>query len=216
MSTTFDELEADLKAWLEDDDTEFDADIPKIIELGEFRLIKDLNLSIFNVTQSANTADGTETLTKPTGSVPVVFQSLWYGTAPNITFLELRSVDFVRDYQSGVEGPPRYYAESSTTEWLLGPIPDATYAVSCRGIVRPTGLASGTQSTWLSTHMSDILLKACLAESEAFLKSDDRVQLWEADYQKLLPSAKRELYELLNQHYNLTPLQVPAQPTNAR
>jgi hypothetical protein len=61
-----------------------------------------------------------------------------------------------------------------------------------------------------------MLFKACLAEAEAFLKSDDRVAIWGEQYVNALPMAKRETYELLNQRYNLTPLEVPGVPTTQR
>lgn len=217
MSTTYTLLSADLQGWLEDDDAEFEGSIDKVIELGELRLLRDLHLSIFHTVDTAATVSGTATLTKPTTDASVIaFDSLWYGTAPNTVFLELRSHDFVRDYISGTNGPPKYYAELSETEWLLGPVPDAIYTVNTRGIARPDGLSSGQATTWLSTHASDILLKACLAEAEGFLKSDDRKPIWEEDYGQRLLNAKREIYTLLGQAYNLSPLEVPAQPTNAR
>jgi hypothetical protein len=61
-----------------------------------------------------------------------------------------------------------------------------------------------------------MLFKACLVEAEGFLKSDDRVPMWAEQYVAALPLAKRETYELLNQRYNLTPLEVPAVPTTQR
>jgi hypothetical protein len=63
-------------------------------------------------------------------------------------------------------------------------------------------------------HQDDLLFKACLAESEKFLKADDRVDVWKADYIEVLALAKRETYTLLQEHYNLTPLEVPAAPLN--
>jgi len=83
-------------------------------------------------------------------------------------------------------------------------------------VTRPARLSVGNATTWLSLHQDDLLFKACLAESERFLKSDDRVELWKTEYTEALPLAKRETYELLNQRYNLTPLEVPAVPTNQR
>ena len=215
---TYAELTANLQAWLEDDDAEFTGSIDEVINLGEMRLWKDLDLSIFTSEDTASTATSTETLTKPTTDTELVtWQSLYYDSAGERTYLELRSTDFVRDHQViGATAPPKYYAEQSETDWLLSPIPDGTYVVNARGVTRPTRLSVGNPTTWLSLHQDDMLFKACLAEAEGFLKADDRVEMWTAQYTAGLPLAKRETYELLNQRYNLTPLEVPATPTNQR
>jgi hypothetical protein len=215
---TYTELSDNLQAWLEDDDLEFQGSIDDLINLGEMRCWRDLDLSIFTSEDTAATAIGTETVTKPTTDTElVVFQSIYYDNAGERTFLELRSTDYVRDHQViGATAPPKYYAEQTETDWLLSPIPDAIYTLTARGVTRPTRLSVGNPTTWLSLHQDDLLFKACLAESEKFLKSDDRVEMWKTDYTETLVLAKRETYELLNQRYNLTPMEVPATPTNQR
>jgi hypothetical protein len=215
---TYAELSQNLQDWLEDDDAEFVGSIDEVINLGEMRLWRDLDLSIFTSEDSAATAASTETLTKPTTDTELVtWQSLWYDSAGERTFLELRSVDYVRDYQTpGATAAPRYYAELNETDWLLAPIPDAIYTVNTRGTTRPTRLSASNTTTWLSLHQDDILFKACLAEAEGFLKSDDRVPMWTEQYTAALPLAKRETYTMLQERYNLTPLEVPAVPTNQR
>lgn len=215
---TYAELVANIQAWLEDDDAEFTASIDDVINLGEMRLWRDLDLSLFSSTDTTPTVMSTETLAKPTTDTELVnWQNLYYDNAGERTFLELRSYAYVRDHQTiGATAPPIYYAELNETDWLLSPIPDAVYTVNTRGITRPTRLSAGNPTTWLSDHQDDMLFKACLAEAEGFLKSDDRKPMWEESYVAALPLAKRETYELLNEHYNLTPLEVPGVPTTQR
>lgn len=213
---TYTELSDNLQAWLEDDDEEFTLAIDDIINLGEMRLWRDLDLALFKSDDTTPTVMSTETLLKPTGdSELVTWQSLYYDTGGERIWLELRSIDFVRDHQViGATAPPKYYAEQTELDWLLSPIPDAVYTVNTRGITRPTRLSVGNPTTWLSDHQDDMLFKACLAEAESFLKSDDRTEKWKKEYADALPLAKRETYELMNQHYHLTPLEVPAAPLN--
>lgn len=215
---TYSELSTNLQNWLEDDDAEFVGSIDEVINLGEMRLWRDLDLSIFTSESTATTAASTETLTKPVADTELVtWQSLWYDNSGERVFLELRSVDFVRDYQTpGATAAPRYYAELDETDWALAPIPDAIYTVNTRGTTRPTRLSAMNTTTWLSLHQDDMLFKACLAEAEGFLKSDDRVPMWAEQYVNALPLAKRETYTMLQERYNLTPLEVPAVPTNQR
>jgi hypothetical protein len=220
---TYTQLSNNLQAWLEDDDTEFQGSIAEIIDLGQMRLWRDLDLSIFSSEATTPTVGSQATVPKPVADTEVVsFQSLWFdfdpGAGTQRYWLELRSTDYVRDYQQpGVTGIPKYYCEVDQDNWELAPIPDAVYTINTRGTTRLEPLVELTQETnWLSLHMDDILFKACLAESEKFLKSDDRVEMWKTDYAESLPLAKRETYTLLQERYNLTPLEVPAVPTNQR
>jgi hypothetical protein len=215
---TYTELVAKLQAWEEDDDLEFQASIDDIINLGEMRLWRDLDLGIFTSEDTTPTVQSNELLLKPVADTELVsFQSLWYDNAGVRTFLQLRSPDWIRDYQDpAAEAAPRYYCELAQDNWAVAPIPDAVYTINTRGTTRPVRLSGGNTTTWLSLHQSDLLFKACMAESEGFLKADDRIEQWKTQYVELLPIAKRETYTLLQQRYNLTPLEVPAAPTNQR
>jgi len=213
---TYTQITTNLRDWLEDDSAEFTGSIDEVINLAEMRLWKDLDLSIFSTSGlTAPTALGITTVTKPISTDIVTWQSLYYDVGGVRTWLELRSYDYVIDHQTiGVNSAPKYYAELSETQWLLSPIPDAIYTLNLRGIARPTRLAVGNPTTWLSTHQDDLLFKCALAEAEGFLKADDREPIWMNQYRNALPLAKRETHEMLNQHYHLTPLEVPAAPVN--
>ena len=222
---TYAELEQQLQDWLEDDDSEFQGSIEEIIQLGQMRCWRDLDLSIFTSEDSVATTATLETLVKPiTDTELVSFQSLWFdfdlgdGRGLRRYWLELRSTDFVRDMQRpGVTGLPKYYCERDQDTWELAPVPDAIYAVNTRGTTRLETLDPVTNTTnWLSLHQSDLLFKACLAEAEAFLKADDRVPVWFEQYASALPLAKKECYTLLQERYNLTPLEIPAVATQQR
>ena len=220
---TYAELSQQLQDWLEDDDAEFVGSIDEVIQLGQMALWRDLDLSIFTSEDTTPTVASQATVPKPTTDTELVsFQSLWFDFDPGMGteryWLELRSTDFVRDYQTpGATGIPKYYAEVDQDNWLLAPIPDAIYTINTRGTTRLEPLDAMTNTTnWLSLHMSDLLFKACLAEAEGFLKADDRVPIWFEQYSNALPLAKKETYTLLQERYNLTPLEVPAVATNQR
>lgn len=217
--TTYTELVAKLQNWLEDDDAEFTGSIDDVISLGELRLLRDLDITIFDATDTAATVGSVANVTKPSGATDTfVWDSVYYDNAGVRTWLKLRSYDFVIDHQGTTEGPPVYYAELAETTWIVSPIPDAVYSLQCRGTSRPDGLSTGTPNTWLGDNASDLLFMSCLAEAEGFLKSDDRKPMWEADYVSRLPDAKRELYPLLKARYpdmNMTPMPAPV-PDGAR
>lgn len=217
---TYVELVQNLQDWLEDDDAEFVGSIPEVIGLGQMRLWRDLDLSIFSSEGTANTAVGNPVLAKPSADTELVsWNSIYYVDAggKNV-YLELRSTDYVRDHQlAGSNAPPRYYAEQAQDQIVLSPLPDQIYVMNFRGTTRLEPLDAVTNTTnWLSLHQSDMLFKACLAEAESFLKSDDRAPVWFEQYQGALPLAKKETYELMQSRYQLTPLQIPGVPTTGR
>lgn len=217
MSRTYTQLVQDLQDWIEDDDTEFVAAIPRIINLGELRVLKDLDLGIFKEDQTAPTVASQEFVTYPATTLQLVaWKSLYYDNAGERVWLELRGSDYVRDYQvPSSTGAPKYYAEENG-QWLLAPIPDAIYTINGRALVRPTPLSAINDTNWVGDTVDELLFKACLSESEQFLKSDDRVALWKQEYQELLPTTKRDVYTLLGEHYQLTPLEAPGVPTIGR
>jgi hypothetical protein len=216
--TTYAELTQQLQDWLEDDDTEFVGSIDEVISLGEKRLWRDLDLSLFTATETTAATVGTDFITKPTANPMIMnFDQLYYDDGARRIWLEHRSSDFVRDMQRpGIFGKPRYYAEQSETTWQIAPMSDGNYTIQARGVAMPIGLSATQTTTWFSIYQSDLLLKGCLAEAEKFLKSDDRAPMWEQDYINTLPAAKRDLYTMLKARYNLTPLQIPGVPTTQR
>lgn len=221
---TYATLTAALQNWLEDDDAEFVGTIPEIIELGETRLMRDLDLAMFTGEGNVTVSAGTELVTKP-GVAPLTqlnYQSLSCyptgGAAPadhaTLPWMVPRSDEFVRDYNGQYFDPlghgiPRYYSESSESQWRLAPVPNVEVELTYRYTARPDGLSDVVTETWFSVHAPDLLLRACLAESERFLKSDDRITIWEQDYVSLLQSAREESYSLLRAQYprlNIVPM----------
>lgn len=218
--TTATQLTADLQAWLEDDGSEFAASIPQIINLGELRLLKDLDLTIFDASTTAATAVGNDVLSKPAGytsDFQLGVRFMYISVSGETKWLELRSIDFVRDYLNGVDGLPRFFAEDGLSQWRLAPSPDAIYTVNINFRSRPSPLVVTTnESNWLSDNAADILLYACLAESEKFVKSDDRIPIWENDYVSRFPAAKRELDALVNTRYGQLGMTAMPAPLGAR
>ncbi len=220
---TFTDLSQGLQDWIEDDDNEFVASIEDVIDLGEKRLLRDIDLAIFRrLDNSATMSVGVATVTKPTITPPdllIATKNIFLsgGALGGDTFLETRSQEYIRDYNAGgANGTPKYYGEVDEDNWIFGPLPDATYAVNVVFLSRPDPLTAGNQTNWLSDNIYDILFKACLAEAEGFVKSDDRIAIWNEQYIQALPAAKRELYNLYgNQYDHLSAVPVPQAPRSA-
>jgi hypothetical protein len=206
---TYSTLIQAIQDWAEDDDAEFLARLPDIVDLGEKRLLRDLDLALFRRQATPIVlVPAVASVTKSTISAPnlrVATKGLWVtGTGlAGPTFLELRSHEYVTMYSAGVAAAvPRYYAEQDETTWIVSPAPALAYSLHERYLSRPTRLGAGNQTNWLSTHAYDILFKACLAEALAFLKADARKVAADVDYEGALPVVRRELHNLYGNRYD--------------
>lgn len=215
MSYNYTNLKADLQTWIEDSDADFVGSIDKLIELAEERIIKDLDFTIFDATVSVNTASGTATLSKSTLTGYVSARSLTILSSGKTNFIELKTADFI-EMMGATQGKPEHYAEDSETFFTLAPIPDATYPVKIRYRKYPAVLSSTNETSWIGTNFGDGLFKACLAESEKFIKDDGRSQMWEADYLKEIPGLKRLAETLGGYSYNELRASAFVKPENER
>ena len=111
-----------------------------------------------------------------------------------------RSYDFVSNYGSdpSVTLPPRYYAESTETSWIVAQAADQNYGVLLRFIQRPqTIVTAGT--TWLGNWCGELLLLCSLMEAENYLKADDRFADLSGDYATKLQVARVEMRNIIRQ-----------------
>lgn len=198
-SFTYAELVAALQSWPEDDSSEWNAIIPRIISLGETRLIVDLNMEIFDLTDPTIVVTGNDqTVPKPDDLI--VTRSLFIIVAGVRYPVLLRTRDFCLNYwpDDQILGTPKYYYENSESTWKVVPTPNASTTATAIYVARPPGLTSSNTSTWLSTYAGDLLFCCALMEGEQWIKADDRYgDMKTKYYDELLPSRRAELRNLL-------------------
>jgi len=216
LSLTYTSLIAMIQTWVEDNNTEFTTALDNIIGLGETRLIRDLDLEIFSTTSTGTFTVGSQSITKPSGVVAL--KSLYYTDTNNEeVYLNRKSDDFLTFYwkNAATTGTPLYYAENTETTWRVAPTPSTGSTWTARYITRPTGLSSSTATTFLSTNAADLLFKACLIESQQYLKLDPSeggvIGLITSEYNNLLPRAKLEFLRMQQMDYR--PLASGTTPT---
>lgn len=200
---TYTTIKAALQDFLEDDGTEFVAAIDSIIPLAEDRLLRDLDLDIFDTTATTAFSAATATLAKPTGFVAE--RALHYTDAnSDFQYLEKKSWEYVKDYwpkAATTTASPKYYCDYDDSTWYLCGTPSGTNAVTIRYIKRPAGMTSGNPTTWFGTNVGDLLFYACLAVSEQYLKGDPRVAVWMGEYSQRLAAVLKELKPLDRANY---------------
>lgn len=195
ISFTYATLKQALIDMEEEVGTDFSSFIDTIIPLAENKVLRDLDLEIFDISAASTFGASSPWLAKPTDMVAL--RSMHFTDATgNFNLIEPRSYEFCKDYwpnDTTTTATPKYAAEFSDSNWLIAGTPSSGLVVTVRYIHRPAGLTSTNQTTWLGTHVGDLLYFACLVVSEQFLKADSRTALWKQDYIDRLRGAIVEL-----------------------
>lgn len=196
---TYDQLFEALQTWPEDDASEYLSDLPRIISLGEIRLVVDLNLEIFDQTIDNITVTGNSRMVdKPDDTITTRFIRVVVGGRSYPVLL--RTQDWCEAYapDPAALARPIYYWEASETQWGFVPTPNQNMTARAKIVVRPEGLSDSNQNTWLGDNAGDMLFCCCLMEVEQWIKADDRYEdMKKKYYEELLPSRRLELMNLI-------------------
>lgn len=184
---TYDNLVADIIKYSERDDTGFIDQIPMLIGLAEqsiaaeVKTLWELNVVTTNLTVAngvlAKPARWRKTVSMKIAGEPVLH----------------RSQDYVAQYQSESDnGKPLYYADYDYDHWALGPIPDAAYPVEIIYYSRIQPLDATNQENLITREAPQALLFGTLLQCQGYLKSPDKLQLWQGMYDKAMAALKSE------------------------
>ena len=180
-------LKTHLTEWVEGNgdqaDEDFVAALDEIIQRGEARLYRDLDLDNLDEAFDTTTA-GTELRAfKPDNLISE--RLLVINVAGVKRTLHKRSRGWIEAMnRADAEGVPVYFGEYDETRWALAPIPDDDYLITVHGIYRPASIVDGSDgnTTWFSERFPDILAAACDIEAARKLKNWARVAQAEGEY----------------------------------
>ena len=204
MSTSFtaSSLETAIKNHVADQGSDFDDNVNTLIKLAEDMILKDLPLAIFDARGDVSITAGTQTATKPSGTITM--RELYY-TSSSVRYILLpRTYSFCLDYSTNTtQATPKYFAEDySSTQIYISPSPNVTVTAEALITKRPDSIVDG--STFIGTNLGDLLFNACLITANRFGLATPEKQDAQADYDRALASAQITLRHLLPRDY--TPL----------
>jgi hypothetical protein len=189
---TYDSLVSDISSYLERTDQATLEKIPTFIMLAEQVIAAEIkflgNLTPMTSTLVANQA----VIDKP---------ARWHKTVSmNVTVAGVRQPVFLRKYEYLREywpdptdtGAPRYYADYDYTHWLIAPTPDVAYNFEVLYYERIQPLDSSNQTNWFTIYAPQALLYGSLLQAMPFLKNDERIPMWQAQYDKIMQVLKAE------------------------
>lgn len=202
LAFTYTTLLQALQDWPRNDNATYVANLPTMIGMGELRLVRDLDLEIFDTEDnSISLAIGSRLVLKPTAAIVVRSVGL-VDPVTGYVALKQRSLDYLRAYApiASAQSTPQFYAEYSPTQIYVVDTPSAIIPVNFHSVTRPADLLSSVtpgSTSWLSVRVSDALFAACLMEGEHYMQADDRYEDFKKKYyEELLPAARFELRQL--------------------
>ena len=177
MSFTYAQLKQAIQDYTENDETSYVNNLPLFIRMAEERILKGVQLNLFQKNQFGNMTSGNEYLASPSDFLAPF--SLSIDVSGSKEFLLFKDLDFVQTYtpDATTTGQPKYYAQFDVDNFIIAPTPDANYTVDIHYLYRPASITTGAEdgTTWLSENAELALLYACLIEAYIYMKGDANV-----------------------------------------
>ena len=199
-----------------EDDVNFVAILPMMIDYASLRICRDLDLMFTsvslhgaayqltagnrNLSFSQNLSDGTSfVVSEQINLILNATEAYNPDTGTRVPLMPTTKEFLDAVYGSAVagnRGQPKYFVPFNETLFFVGPTPDTNYAVEVVGTIRPAPLSATVPTTFISQYLPDLLVMASMiyisAYQRNFGKESDDPQMamsYEGQYQLLLKSA---------------------------
>jgi hypothetical protein len=189
---TFTTLQEDIRRYLERgatlaSDAVVYEQIPRLINLAERRIARELKIQGFINVVSGSLTTGQSVYDKPDRWRDTVSINIGTGAENNT-----RKTIFTRDYEylrtywpdSTQTGEPIFYSDYDYSHWLIAPTPDEDYPFEVLYYELPPLLDDVVQTNWLTEYAPQLLLYGTLLEATPFLKNDERISVWQNMYDR--------------------------------
>lgn len=190
QTMTFTTLKEDLKRYLERgsvSDPVVYEQLPRLINLAERRIARELKVQGFIRAVTTFLAAGTSVLDKPDRWRDTISMNIGTGDGFNIRkFLLTRSYEYLRSYwpDESQQDEPLFYGDYDYEHWLISPTPNAAYPLEILYYELPPLLDDSVQTNWLTDFAPQLLLYGALLEATPFLKADERIPVWQSMYDR--------------------------------
>ena len=200
MSWTFTTLKSAIQDYTQNTESTFVADLSIIIQQGEDRIVKSVELPNFRKNVTGTFTSGNQYLETPSDYL-YPFSLAVLDDSNNYSYLLNTDVSLIREaYPSAsTTGTPKHYAQFDDTTFIVGPSPSSNLNAELHYYYVPQSItASADGTSWLGTNAPELLLYASLIEAYTFMKGEPDVM---ANYEKRFQEALQRL-TLLSDGYN--------------
>ena len=200
-------LVSNIQNFVEDDSTELTNSIDQIIIQAEEMVFQRLpSLPCFRQIRTNNFVIGEADVVIP--SARMVRQFSVTDSSSNVFFLDHRIDSYLKDYHpnsSSTSTPEMYSTKSASTSGVtltVAPTPSATLAYEVDFIAPATGLSSSNTTTWIGDNAESVLLSASLYEVSTFLKAQEMITLYKAQFDEAIALFQQEMGRNYSAEYN--------------
>jgi len=192
VAMTYDSLVTNIQQYLERTDAVTIENIPLFIMLAEqviaaeIKFLGNLTVAEFNMTA------GNNVIQKPARWHKTVSMNVTVNGSNQPIFL--RKYEYLKEYwpTAASTATPLYYCDYDYFNWYIAPTPDQNYACEVLYYERVQPLDSTNQTNWFTIYAPQALLYGALLQAMPFLKNDDRIPMWQAQYQAIMQVLKTE------------------------
>jgi hypothetical protein len=189
---TYDSLVDDITTYLERTDAQTLAKIPQFIMFAEQIIASEIKF-LGNLVAVESTMTASENIIpKPSRWRKTV--SMNVSVAGVRQPVLLRTYEYMREYwpdqtQTSI---PKYFGDYDYDHWLVAPTPASAYSYEVLYYERNQPLDSANQSNWFTEYAPQALLYGSLLQAMPFLKNDERIPMWQAQYDKIISVLQNE------------------------
>ena len=177
MSFTLTTLRDAIKNYSENTETSFVNNLDLFIRLAEERILKTVQLNVFEKNVSGTMTSSNQYLACPSDFLAP--NSLTITNSSSFSYLQFKEKEFVQTFtpNPATTGAPRYYAQFDVDNFVIATTPDSGYTVNLSYFYRPASITAGSDSgtTWISENGELALLYGSLIECYIYMKGDKDV-----------------------------------------
>jgi len=192
VEMTYANLVTDISSYLERTDAATLEKIPTFIMLAEQVISTEIQF-LGNLTVVTSTMNvGEPIIVKPARWRKTVSINLIDNNQRQPVFL--RKYEYLRNYWPNAtqRDTPVYYCDYDYTHWLVAPTPDLAYNYEVLYYERVQPLDVTNQTNWFTQYAPQAMLYGSLLQAMPFLKNDERIPMWQAQYDRVVATLKAE------------------------
>lgn len=190
---TYASLVKDLTSYADRGDSDYLAQIPRLIMMAENRIASEIRgLGLIKYVSSSFVM-GEATLVKPERWRQTI--SFQYVKAGKRVTLLPRTLEYCRTFwPQGLTAlrAPKYYADYDYEHFYISPTPDSAYPFELAYHEKPEPLSDDNQTNWTTQYSPQVLLFAALMEAAIWRKKWDDKQNYETEYNRAASTMAKE------------------------
>jgi hypothetical protein len=182
----------DIQTYLERTDQQTLDKIPQFIMLAEQIIASEIKF-LGNLTVAQSTMVQAENvIPKPARWRKTVSMNLT--VAGKRQPVLMRTYEYIREYWPSPSATevPLYFCDYDYQHWLVGPTPALAYSYEVLYYERAQPLDTSNQSNWFTQYAPQALLYGSLLQAMPFIKNDERMPMWQANYDRIIEVLKTE------------------------